>query len=127
MTHTQHVLTVAAVGVSLAAAIATLAGLSSQARHFDLTWGGDAYALTPLPYVVLVVIALIFGRTVAGATISLTGAAVLATWGVYSFYSMEDAIGILLLPFALLGGCGLVLVAQLIRHGCCPKGAKRPI
>ena len=53
---------------------------------------------------------------IAGAAvISLIAAVVLGGWGMYWSYVWRDAIEVALLPYTLLAGCGVVLLAQLIR------------
>jgi hypothetical protein len=103
------------VAISAASAVAVLAGLPVLAERFSLTWGGEFYLWTPLPYVVLVILAIVFGKTAPGATISLSGALVLCGFGVFVTFTTRDAMGIAMLPFVLLVGCAVVLLAQLAR------------
>ena len=116
MNLTPKTLSLLAVAVSTTAAVAALVSLPVLADRFSLTWAGDAYLLTPLPYIVLAILAIIFRRTVAGAAISLIGALVLGGLGVYGMYATPDAMGIGFLPFVLLIGCGVILLAQLVRR-----------
>jgi hypothetical protein len=116
MKHAPKALTAGAVALAVAAAIATVVSLPSRANRFDLTWGSEMYVLAPLPYVALVILGFAFGRTVPGATISLVGTLVLSGFGVYWSYGAEDAISVVLLPFTLLAGCGVLLLVQLIRR-----------
>ena len=78
--------------------------------------GGEFYLLTPLPYIVLIILVIIFRSTVADAAISLIGALVLGGLGIYEMYSAPDAMGIEILPFVLLIGCGVILLAQFVRR-----------
>lgn len=105
-----------AVAASAAAAAASLVSLPVLADRFSLTWRGEFYLLTPLPYIVLAILAIIFRSTVAGAAISLIGALVLGGLGVYGMYATPDAMGIGFLPFVLLIGCGVILLAQWVRR-----------
>jgi len=112
---TPKTLSLLAVAASAVAAVTSLVSLPVLAERFGLTWGGKFYLLTPLPYIVLAILAIIFRSTVAGAAISLIGALVLGALGVYGMYATTDAMGIGILPFALLIGCGVILLAQLVR------------
>ena len=101
--------------VSAAAAVATLMILPSQAVRFSLIWGWEDYLWVTLPYVVLMILAIVFRKTVAGATISLIGALLIGVFGVFGTYSTPDALGIGLVPLFLFAGCGVVLLVQLVR------------
>ena len=72
------------------------------------------YPMTLVPYVVLVILAIVFRRTVPGATISLLGALALGGFGVFTTYTAKDEMTIALLPYVLLAGSGLLLLAQLV-------------
>jgi hypothetical protein len=106
--------TAGAVAVAVGAAIATLVILLSL-RAPDPAMGYAPYLLGPLPYVALIILALVFRRTFPGAVISLIGALVLGGWGVYWTYGWRDAIELALLPLVLFAGCGVLLLVQLIR------------
>ncbi len=116
MKSTPKTLSLLAVAASATAAVASLVSLPVLADQFSLTWAGDAYLLTPLPYIVLAVLAIIFRSTVGGAAISLIGALVLGGLGVYGMYATTEAMGIALLPLVLLIGCVVILLAQLVRR-----------
>jgi hypothetical protein len=98
----------------MGAAIATLVILFSV-RAPDPAMGYKPYVEAPVPYVALVILALVFRKTLSGAVTSLIGAAVLGGWGVYWSYGWRDAMELALLPYTLLAGCGVLLLAQLIR------------
>jgi len=116
MKSTPKTLSLLAVAASATAAVASLVSLPVLADQFSLTWAGDAYLLTPLPYIVLAVLAIIFRSTVGGAAILLIGALVLGGLGVYGMYATTEAMGIALLPLVLLIGCVVILLAQLVRR-----------
>jgi len=101
--------------ISAAAAVATLVSLPSQADRFSLTCGWEDCLWVTLPYVVLMILAIVFRKTVAGATISLIGALMIGGFGVFAMYNTPDAMGIGLVPFFLIAGCGVLLLAQLVR------------
>jgi hypothetical protein len=114
MNHAPKALTAAAVAVAVGAAIATLVILLSL-RTPDPTMGYEPYVEVPVPYVALVILALVFRRTLPGAVIALIGTLVLSGWGVYWSYNWRDAIELAFLPYTLLAGCGVVVLAQLLR------------
>ena len=116
MNLTPKTLSLLAVAASATAAVASLVSLPVLADKFGLTWADDAYLITPLPYIVLAILAIIFRSTVAGAAISLIGALVLGGLGVLGMHATPDAMGIGFLPFVLLIGCGVILLAQLVRR-----------
>ena len=116
MNLTPKALSLLAIVVSGAAAVASLARIPVLAERFGvLSWGRDFYLLTWLPYVVLALLAILFRGTVTGGTISLIGALVLGGFGIYCMYTAQDALTISFLSFLLLIGCGVILLAQLVR------------
>jgi hypothetical protein len=114
MIRTPRVLTAVALVVAVAAAIGSLVSVPGQANRFSIR-ASELYLEAPLPYVALVILALVFRTTLPGAMISLIGALVLGAWGVYWSYGARDGIEAAMLPFVLLAGCGIVLLAQMIR------------
>ena len=115
MNHISKSLFVLAVASSLTAAVVTLVSLPVLADRFSLTWGGEFYLLTPLPYVVLLIQSIVFRGTTFGATVSLIGALLLGGVGICVTYTAKDAMSIAMLPFTLCAGCGVVVVTQLVR------------
>jgi hypothetical protein len=106
--------TAVAAAVAVGAAIATLVILLGL-RAPDPSMGYEPYVMAPMPYLALLILALVFRRTLPGAVISLIGALLLSGWGVYWSYGWRDASELALLPYIMLAGCGTVLLAQLIR------------
>jgi hypothetical protein len=115
MSLTAKTLLALTVAVSAAAAVATLASLPSLAERFRLTWGWGDYLWVALPYALLMILAIVFRQTDAGAGISLIGALLIGGLGVFAMYNTLDAMGVGFIPLYLFACCGLVLLAQLVR------------
>jgi len=107
------------VSISAAAAVATLVGIVFQADRFSLTtgWDSDVFPWPVWPYVVLVILTIIFRKTVTGATISLIGALMIGGYGVFATYTADNAKDIGFTPLVLFAGCVVMLLAQLVRWG----------
>ncbi len=103
----QKTLLAVTVAVSVAAVVATLT------IRFDA--GGGQYLWAQLPYVLIVILAIVFRKTVAGATISLIGAVIIGGFGVYAWHTMPLADAVFAPPFLSVVGCGTVLLLQLVR------------
>lgn len=102
---------------SAVAAVATLVKIS--APEYSRIFGPNQYLIQALPYVLLIILGIVFGGTVSGATISLIAALVLGGFGTFVIYTAGgeiDDIGILV-PIVLFPGCGLVLLVHLVRWG----------
>ena len=138
MNLTSKILLALTVAVSATAAGATLVGIVFQADRFSLTgwdsagWDSDVFPWPVWPYVVLVILAIIFRKTVPGATISLFSALLIGGYGVFRTYTAANAKDIGFTPLVLFIGCVVMLLAQLvrisltsIRHIDCGNMAKR--
>lgn len=102
-----------AVSVLVSAMIATLIKISSTEYPF---FGPDQYVIQAVPYLSLIVLTILFRRSIGGATISLISALMLGLFGVFVVYTAGGEIDIIgVTPLALFVGCGLVVVVQLIR------------
>jgi hypothetical protein len=111
------------VAISAIAAVATLVGIVSQVDRFSLTrwdsagWDSDVFPWPVWPYLVLVVLAIIFRKTVSGCTISLIGALMIGSCGVFRTYTAANAKDIGFTPLVLFAGCVVMLLAQLVCWG----------
>jgi hypothetical protein len=116
---TSKILLVLTVAISATAAVATLVGVMFQADRFSLTtgWDSDIFPWPVWPYMLLVILAIIFRKTVPGATISLIGALMIGVYGVFRTYTAANAKDIGFTPLVLFAGCVVMLLAQLIRWG----------
>ena len=81
------------IAIYAAAAVATLVGVVFQADRFSLTtgWDSDVFPWPVWPYVVLVILAIIFRKTVQGATISLISSLMIGGYGVFRTYTAASA------------------------------------
>ncbi len=104
----QKTLLAVTVAVSVAAVVATLM------IRFDA--GGGQYLWAQLPYVLIVILAIVFRKTVAGATISLIGAVIIGGFGVYVWHTMHLADAVF---------CAVILVRR--RLWCGPVVAVDPL
>ena len=123
MNLTSKTLLALTVAISAASAVATLVGVVFQADRFSLTtgWDSDVFPWPVWPYVFLVILAIIFRKTVPGATISLIGSLMIGSCGVARTYTAANAKDIGFTPLVLFVGCVVMLLAQLVRWGVMRK------
>jgi len=119
MNLTSKTLLALTVAIYATAAVATLVGIVFQVDRFSLTtgWDSDVFPWPVWPYVALVVLAIIFKKTVLGATISLVGALMIGGYGVFETYTAANAKDIGFTPLVLFAGCVVMLLAQLVCWG----------
>ena len=117
MNLTSKILLALTVAISATAAVATVVGIVFQVDKFSLTtgWDSDVFPWPVWPYVALVILAIIFRKTVPGTTISLIGALMIGVYGVFRTYTAANAKDIGFTPLVLFAGCMVVLLAQLVR------------
>ena len=111
MTPTSKLFSALAIVIAATAAVISLISLPVLASRFKLVWGNEFYLLMPLPYFILTVLTISFRKT--GATIALWSSLLIGGFGVYAMHATKDAMGVGMVPIALLLGCGVVLIVQL--------------
>ena len=116
MNLTSKTLLALTVAISATAAVATVVGIVFQVDKFSLTtgWDSDVFPWPVWPYVVLVILAVVFRKTVPGATISLLGTLMIGGYGVFRTYTAAYAKDIGFTPLVLFAGCVVMLLTQLV-------------